>query len=345
MKVLYVCSNDGSDMRINKEVKSLSRHFEVYFLGVGESTEKSFAAAHCTYFELIPGKRNSPGNVLRHVSAFLRLNRKERFDSIHVINEQLMIFFYPFLFGKHVVLDLFDSFFLMHVDKPGEQWRTLKNLVYAPVSKILVTDQNRFELMNRSAQSKTVIVPNYPHAHPNYTKDAHPEHITIFYNGTMNEDRGTDILIELLQQDSRVRVIMAGWITDAKTEQLAKMSGVEFRGVLKQEEALQIAAKQCDYVLCVYAPNSEIHINASPNKIFDAIQTNTPVIINAEVKVSSFVEKHHLGFVMPNYYQFDGKSLAASLFEQKGNFHFDESMRQEYTWEAVEHVLIEAHCR
>jgi hypothetical protein len=281
--------------------------------------------------------------VAKHVAAYLRLTRQNQFHSIHVINEQLMIFFYPFLFGKKVVLDLFDSFFLMHVDKPGNQWNTIKRLTYAPIHRILVTDENRLQLMNDQSKSKCLVVPNYPKLQPSFVKRTQVDKVTIFYNGTMNLDRGTSFLISLLEADDRVRVIMAGWITDERTKQLSQMKGVEFRGVMKQEEALRVAAEEADYVLCVYAPNSEIHINASPNKIFDAIQTSTPVIINAEVKVSSFVQDKKLGYVLAHYDSYKPQQVVDELFVGKSKFTFSDALRHAYTWESVEEVLLAAH--
>lgn len=34
-KILYLCINDGSDMRINKEIRTLNKRYDVVFLGVG----------------------------------------------------------------------------------------------------------------------------------------------------------------------------------------------------------------------------------------------------------------------------------------------------------------------
>ena len=46
-KILYISTNDGSDMRINKEIKTLARYAEVYFLGVGEYGDKNYAKSNC----------------------------------------------------------------------------------------------------------------------------------------------------------------------------------------------------------------------------------------------------------------------------------------------------------
>jgi hypothetical protein len=342
-KLVYISSNDGSDTRIVKEVRTLSGDFDIIFLGVGAYGERNYAKAYCSDFKLIQGKRNRPGTILRHVWLFLGVLVRNKVHSVHVINEQLMIFFYPFLFGKKVVLDLFDSFFLMHVNMPGNSWSVIKRLVYAPVDTILVTDENRFRLTNDRAKGKTSILPNYPNRHPAYAKASDPRYTTMFYSGTMNLERGTSLLRDLLKADPRIRVIMAGWITDEETTELSKAAGVDFRGVMPQEKALEIAAWECDYVLCLYSPHSDNNINASPNKIYDAIQTGTPVIINAEVKVSAFVVQQDLGYVLNNYNEYDAVAVAEELTARKSSYAFHPELREAYTWESVEQVLIEAH--
>ena len=342
-KILYIASNDGSDTRITKEVKTLSREFDVIYLGIGTYSDRNFAKSYCSSFQLIQGKRNRPGSMFRHVWAMVVVLWKEKVHSIHVINEQLMIFFYPFLFGRKVVLDLFDSFFLMHVNKPGNAWSLVKNLVYAPVDTILVTDENRFGLMNDRAKRKSAILPNYPNMLDEIPKASEAGYVTLFYNGTMNMARGTQILKDLLKADPRIRVIMAGWIMDEETEALTNADRVDFRGVMPQGKALEVAARECDYVLCLYSPSTENNINASPNKVYDAIQTSTPVIINAEVKVSAFVSDVNIGYVMKSYTDYDAKTMAAELFAGKRSYVFDAGLRETYTWESVEPILLDAH--
>ncbi|MBU1821585.1 MAG: hypothetical protein KKG00_08765, partial [Bacteroidetes bacterium] len=98
------------------------------------------------------------------------------------------------------------------------------------------------------------------------------------------------------------------------------------------------------YILCVYAPVNDNNINASPNKIYDAIQAKTPVIINPEVKVAEFVRENGIGYTLPRYEEFDYVDVAAQLYEMRDSFVFDQELRERYTWEQVEGVLLQAHC-
>lgn len=344
--ILFVSSNDGSDMRINKEVETLSRTSRIIFLGVGPE-DNCYVKKSCSMTVLINGRRNTMMTQIRLVYAFAGIIFKNKIASIHIINEQLLIFFYPFLFGKHVVLDLFDSIFLRW-NKPGNRWIMLKKIVYLPVNKILVTDTNRLNLMPDFIRKKCLVLPNYPHSYKFEIKQKSIDKLTILYNGWMGLHRGTEVVEGLLKTRLPLRVIMAGWFSDDYTRGLpGKYSeSIEFLGVLPQEEASRIAAKEADYILCVYEPINENTINASPNKIYDAIQTDTPVIINQEVKVSGFVNEYALGIVIPTYYVADFHQLYFQLAARKNSFGFSTELKKKYSWENVEDVLLEAHsCR
>ena len=82
---------------------------------------------------------------------------------------------------------------------------------------------------------------------------------------------------------------------------------------------------------------------ASPNKIYDAIQTHTPVIINAEVKVSSFVKEKNIGVVLDSFYEYDTESVYNELLNKKEKFSFSEEAAEKYSWESIESKLLEAH--
>ena len=341
-RILYICSNDGSDMRINKELKSLSSEYEITFVGVGTGNEDSYASQYCKYFHLIIGRRNTISTMLHQIIRVWKL-RPASFDSIHIINEQLMVFFYPILPGRHVVLDIFDSIFLMW-NKSRNRWNLIKRIVYAPVDVILVTDHNRLKLMPEFAEKKVKILENFPHRFSSmHCNKRRKEGLTIIYSGWLGQHRGTEVILTLLECDAQLQVIMVGWFADDMSKELAKHPRVDYRGIMKQEESLIISAEEGDYILCVYAPNNENNINASPNKIYDAIQTATPVIINQEIRISKFVEKNEIGVVFNNYYNFDAEALIQELYARRLCFHFDDELKQHYTWEHIEPVLLEAH--
>ncbi|MDJ1484959.1 hypothetical protein QNI16_30950 [Cytophagaceae bacterium YF14B1] len=340
-RLLYISINDGSDTRINKEVKTLSSQFDITYIGIGKSTEQSFVKEYCRQFLVVKGHHKSPFVFLKYYLLFLRAFLFRSYQSIHVINENLLLIFFPFLWWsrKKIVLDVFDSIFLRAKNK--NTW--LESLCYKTPKVIIVTDDNRKQLLPTPFHAKTVVVENYPYRfREEVQKISTPDELLVFYNGSMSKVRGTELLLQLLRLDSGLKVKMAGWVYDEMTKELSQHPQVEFLGVLPQRTTMQVAS-QCDYILSLYEPVNENNINASPNKIYDAIQAGTPVIINQEVKISSFVKEHNLGYIMSSFYDSDYKQILDNWLRLKKNYVFDTQLLEQFTWEAVEDKLLKAH--
>jgi hypothetical protein len=338
-RLLYVSTNDGSDTRINKEIKTLSEHFEIDFIGIG-SPEKAFVKKYCKEFHLIQGSRKSLLSWLKIMILVNRLSFRRSYDSMHLINEQLLVLLYPLCFIQYNVVDLFDSFFLKTAHR-GLHVELIRWILFLPVNKIIVTDDNRKLLMPLYLQKKVTVVENFPNA-VSFVKETQTGKTIIFYTGWMGIRRGTELMQKLVDTYEDIELWMAGWFADDATERLAQNKKVKYWGVLPQIETMRIAA-QADYILCLYAPIHDNNINASPNKIYDAIQVKTPVIINQEIMVSGFVKEHNLGIVIP---EFDCKNLMAfhdELVSKKGQFNFSESIKEKFCWEKIEYKLINCH--
>jgi hypothetical protein len=345
MSILYITNNDGTDTRIKKELTSLAKEHSIIFIGNGsKKVENTEVFELCQKVYLLKEKRNSVQSFFKSFFLVLSLLIKNKINSVHVINEQLMIFFYPLLFFKHTVLDIFDSFFLK-MNYTHNKLTYIKRIVYLPINKILVTDENRYNLMPDFVKKRTLVVENFPFKFTNdVERNPDPNVLSIFYSGTLNSARGTIQMQELCTRFlDRVKVYLAGWISDEETEKLCKFPNAEYLGVIPQEKALEFAIAKCDYILCLYAPTNSNNINASPNKIFDGIQCNVPVIINSEVKVSDFVAKNKLGYILSSFNDIEYSNFVEDLIKEKSKYHFSDEIREKYTWENIENRLISAH--
>jgi hypothetical protein len=341
-KLLYVCVHDGSDTRVNKEITTLATHFDIYYLGIGLTDEQAFIKPLCRSFRLVKGERKSPLTLIRYAFQFVKAYFSHQYSSIHIINEQLLLLFFPLLWwSKHkVVADIFDSIFLR---TNSTIVKALQSMVYRLPSQIIVTDDNRKTLVPTQFQPKIVVVENYPYFFRHQqTKITATDELLILYSGSLGVTRGTELIKNLVELSPKVTIWLVGWVYDEPTRQLSQHPQVKNWGTKTQQETMKLAA-QCDYILSVYEPINENNLNASPNKIYDAIQAQTPVIINAEVKVSQFVRDHHLGYVLDNYYEKNTEKLLNELIAHKKTFRFDSTLQQAYTWEAIEKKLVTAH--
>ena len=96
-----------------------------------------------------------------------------------------------------------------------------------------------------------------------------------------------------------VEIVSAGWLLDSyANEVFVAHPAVRFHGIVSSRRSLELAA-MCDAVFAFYAPTSEGNLNASPNKVYDAMSVGRPVIINSEVRMAQWIVDKRLGFAAP----------------------------------------------
>lgn len=341
-KLLYICINDGSDTRINKEIVSLSKKNEIFFLGIGKKTKSSFILNYVKNYNFIEGKKFSIITYLKLIKTLVSIIFKEKVINLHVVDEQLLIVILPFVFFKKITLDIFDSLFLK-LNFPNEKCIFLKWLIYKPVKTIIVTDENRFTLLPIFAQKKSIIIPNVPNKKKYNLKKTDNEYITICYFGSLIKERGSEFIANLLDYNKNIKIIAAGWIYDNYTGKLFENQNIRYIGIKKQEEINSILSEEGDYLLSIYPCNNLNNIYASPNKIYDSIQTETPLIINSGVKVSEFVKIQNIGYVINNNEIIDYEELINNLFKNRKKYQFSEVLKNRYCWENYEELLLEIY--
>ena len=343
--LLYISVNDGTDTRIYKEIKSLINCFDITFIGIKTPTSSPALLPEGCRVILICGLRRSPWTIAKLFLKVLFLNPRS-FKSIHIINENLALILYPLLLlSRHWVLDVFDSFFLKSKSRLISIFKSiLQRIIYGSADIILVTDDARFNLLPAWSRNKARVLPNYPLSdNLSSLPKAKPEGpLKIFLSGSIGVDRGIPFLLNLIKIDSELKVFAAGWLYDQAGRDFCKHPQVKYYGVMHQNDAAKIA-KQCDYIMCLYEPNIVNNIYASPNKIYDGIKAETPVIINQEILVSTFVRDEKLGYVIQSYNPADVSTILQELKSQRGCYEHISKLQGKYTWESIEPVLITAH--
>ena len=334
-KILYLCANDGSDTRVVKEINTYNKKHDVYYLGVGNDATKSHFSSEICLFNLVAGSHKSIITITKTLYSLSRLLIKYKFEKVHVVDEQFYIFFAPLLVNQHVILDVFDSYFLK-LNKPYNNFFLLKRIVYALPKSIIVTDEQRLSLMPNFVTHKVTVIPNVPNFvdYSNLIK-SNSNMLRICYFGTLSKDRGSSFLKSLVEEDDRVSVVAAGWVSDDFTKDMIKHDRVSYIGVKKQEEVNRILTVEGDYLLAIYPVNNINNIYASPNKIYDSFQTFTPLIINEEVLVSSFVRDQNIGFVVNK----ETSNIVDELIKNKNKYSFNKQLVLEHCWEKFESKL------
>jgi hypothetical protein len=342
--LLYICNNDGSDARVKKQVRTLAVTHNIVFVGVSRTGKLDEALKHNAFsVAVVRGATRSISTIARFACIAALSLVKHPNASIHIVNEQNMALLLPFLAGRRVVLDIFDSIFL-RMSLPNEKCGLLKWMIYSRAKHLIVTDEDRRGLLPQRFQSRATVVPNVPLAaklpEKRYSDE---EKLTIFYVGALSQDRGSLVAKQLAEADARIRVVAAGWVYDEFTRKLIDAGKFEYIGVLDQSDVNARISKEADYILAVYPADSTNNIYASPNKFYDALHTRTPVLISHNVRVATKVVEWNIGTTIPPDYQKHLREFLASLFDMRGNFTFAEELAREHSWQKYERILQGLH--
>lgn len=344
-RLLYVSVNDGTDIRIAKEVATLARCFDVTFVGIRQG-DYGVNRMHPSVRQIIlPGRRRSPLTMSRLALEIYKLSPGS-FDSVHVVNENLLLVFSPILIAaRHLVVDVFDSMFLKYNGVIRLLRWPLQWAAHTLADVVLVTDEDRRQLVPSLFRQNVEVLPNYPLRAldlPSPRRASPGDPLRIFFSGSLAEGRGAGFLADLLAFSEQVEVVAAGYIHDDSARRLVSHPRVRYHGYVDSAEAARLALS-CDYILCLYSPDVPNNIHASPNKIYDGMLLGLPVIINAEVLVSKLVEQFSLGVVLPRFPIGDLGTIREELVRRRSEFGKRPSKPSPFTWDAVEHVLLQSH--
>ncbi|MDA0129878.1 hypothetical protein OH458_17540 [Vibrio sp. MarTm2] len=118
----------------------------------------------------------------------------------------------------------------------------------------------------------------------------------IYYNGWIGRSRGLDNLLRLRREltISDLFIVVAGRLDGDAADEFSKMNGVKYVGEISQKECLSYYYIS-NYIYTYYDPSLEINRFAMSNKWGDAFFTNTPIIVNSEVKYSNVIVDNGLG--------------------------------------------------
>jgi len=125
--------------------------------------------------------------------------------------------------------------------------------------------------------------------------------LNIYLNGSLTQRRGVGILLRALkaiEEKNRIQVNIAGKPACKDAEELMSMVCTNYLGVLSQEDSLFEYFRN-DLVFTFYDPAIKINQVAEPNKWNDCIFSNTPFIVNSEVKTAASFKSQNACFSIP----------------------------------------------
>jgi glycosyltransferase involved in cell wall biosynthesis len=306
-KIVFIRPADVISPRIRKLTDICENVFdEVIFLGGKRSDSPTYPESDKVVFKLIG--ISYPYSSLKYiigtavfVCAALWNLVKEKPKAIHGsdLEGAIPAILYKFFFRKtYVIINVHDNFFARY-KVPERVNRFLKYVefsVYNRADICLFPDDNRIKLFAPYSFKNTWAIPNTP-VDPGYKAPSNydgKEKIKLFLAGFVSKVRGLDTLLDYVSSSKEVELHVAGRASEEDMAKINKVENAIFHGRMSQHKVLELG-KLCHIVPIFYAPDVEIHIYASPNKLYDAFALGRPVIMNKEINVSQIVEDYQMG--------------------------------------------------
>lgn len=212
----------------------------------------------------------------------------------------------------------------------------------------MVPEPFRRDSLPRWARGRVRVIRNTPvdiGFQPPRDRTADPR-VRVVYVGWLDDGRGIDHLLDLVERHDRLDVRIAGDGDSALVARI-KESSATYLGYLNHEQALE-ATSEADYVIAPYDPVRPINRYAAPNKLAEALCVGRPVIINSEVLVGHQPELNGCLISVPYAELSDiGPAILADYEDQVS---YEQKCRdaraayeQLYSWTAVEECTMSAY--
>ncbi len=351
--ILFLALNNGSEIRIRKELESMSHYCDLIYMGMGYIEKNDNFQINNVHYININRSHKNIFNIFLYLSNFIKIISKNSFDSLHIVNEELYILLFPILLilrlikKTYIVLDVFDSFLLKNNISPKKLNKFLFKIYFSQFDKLILTDQDRLKIYPDFIikGKNAVTVENYPKREALDNNLKLKNEVNIGYIGNLSKLRGSKFLNNLLEKYSNIRITSMGTIYDEYTEFFLKKDRINFYGNLSSFEMNKILLKDVHYLLLYYPPISLNNLYSSPNKLFDAINLNIPILINKETYTSKFITLHSIGLSFELDKMIDNNFLNKMMDNHSKYKKALKKLKNQdiYNWESIQSKLIKSH--
>jgi glycosyltransferase involved in cell wall biosynthesis len=233
---------------------------------------------------------------------------KSEWDVVHAVNFDTYLFslIAAKIKNKPIIYDIYDFY--------GDMMPSiLRNIIVKvdkrllPFSDVLIlADEARIEQIGGNIHKNIFTINNSPEEY-NFDKNYHEDNINtfkVFIGGKILKERCLDVVISAIGKIEGAKLSIRGHCdeTDYKQQiiQLSQkfdnidmyLDGVPYEEIVK-------GTLSADLTIALYDPDIPNNRYASPNKLFEAMASKIPIIVNENTSMADIVRKEKCGIVIP----------------------------------------------
>lgn len=237
---------------------------------------------------------------------YLIKNHKE-YDIIHACDfDTIVPSLIMKLFKKYVIFDIFDWF--SDEVKTGKKVIDLAiNILEKISTKIsdltIICEEERLNQI-KIMPKNYIVVPNIPNIDLNkitFDDSTKKSKIKVSYVGGLYPDRGINELLEVISNLKNIELNIAGFgnqVIENNVKNFSeKYDNIIYYGKVDYEKAINIMSKS-DFIYAMYYKYNKNNIYAAPNKFYEAIFLQKPIITTTGTLVGDKVKKYKTGYVI-----------------------------------------------
>ncbi len=355
-KIIVSVTNDlCTDQRVHKVCCSLQQNgYQVLLVGrrLSNSPKLGSRAYETKRFKLL--FENGP---LFYLSYTLRLFWFLSFQKFHAVlsndlDTLLANYWVSKLKSKKLVYDSHEYFTevpeLINRPKIQKIWLKIESTILPNLKNCYTVSQKIADEYNSKYRINMEVVRNFPISKYSLPTSNKEKENLILYQGALNVGRGLEELILSMQFISNAKLLIAGsgdieYELHELTSKIGVSDKVEFLGRLSLLELFQVTRRAKLGV----SLEKDLGLNyryAVPNKIFDYIHANVPVLYSPLVEVVDLLSSYLVGETLINH---EPRSIAQQinnmLISEMRSLWESECKRaaEEFNWEKEEKKLLQ----
>lgn len=292
------------------------------------------------------GKRikNIPNKVFWMIFVMKEIfkNRK-RCTAIHAcdIDAILPALIVGKILRKKVIFDIFD--WISSLTGKGFIYgivEFLQNWAYKHSDYVILCEEER-KAQARVENTSVYVLPNIPDGKTKFDEETLQKieeekkdyDFVISYVGVFDRDRGLENLLECVSKHPKVLLNIAGF---GVLDEYVKKYASSYRNICcwgRVEYSVgQAIMKKSDLMAAMYHLSSPLHKFAAPNKYYESLVLEVPMITTENTLVGSKVERYNTGFVLDE----TGEALSKLLSEKYLKEQIEMKKQNcKKTWEAI----------
>ncbi len=317
--ILFIRDNECFEPRVKSYLNYFDEHGIAYHVIAWNRNGTATPHEKITFFE----RRAEYGKRLANIPnklAWMRFVHKEikkHKDDCTIIHACDVDAILPALmpakrFKKTIVFDIFD--WISSLTGKGVVYKAvefIQNYAYKHADAVILCEEER-KAQAKTTNDRVLVLPNIPNAQVTFideiqdriTAQRQGYNYVVSYVGVFDRDRGLENLLECVAKHPNVLLNIAGFgvLGDEVELYAATYPNICHWGRVDYAVG-QTIMKNSDFIAAMYHLTSPLHKFAAPNKYYESLYLEVPMITTENTLVGAKVAKYDTGFVLDESYE------------------------------------------